>query len=253
MNQPMPHVTVTGLSDVGRVRDHNEDYIAWDEMRGLVLLADGMGGHNAGEVASELAVRRIREAMQDILTAEMIASNVINYSEALCDAIIYANDEINHVARESEQYSGMGTTIVAMLFVGERAILANVGDSRIYRYRDDTLEQLTVDHSLVQEMVDSGMLNEQEAQASISRNVITRALGISEQVEVDIVEESPRDGDTYLLCSDGLTDLVADERIRAALISSRGDMDMACAELVAQANEEGGRDNISIVLARYGT
>lgn len=248
MIQDGSKLAIYGVTDVGQIRDHNEDYIAWDPHLGLILLADGMGGHNAGEVASQLAVNCIRDALRDILAPNMIASNVINFNDALREAVIYANDEIIRMAGEHLECAGMGTTIVVTLFHGDRVIIANVGDSRIYQFRDDELQRLTTDHSLVQEMLDNGYISEEEAQLSASRNLITRALGIADTVEVDVTEETTRNGDTYLLCSDGLTDLVTDKEITQLLLLYQDDLQTAADELVALANEKGGKDNISVIL-----
>lgn len=241
-------LSISGVTDVGQIREHNEDFIAWDPHLGLVLLADGMGGHNAGEVASELAVNCIREALRDVLTPDMVASNVINLTDALREAIVYANDEIIRLASENIEYNGMGTTIVVQLYFGDRVIMANVGDSRIYRLHNGELAQTTTDHSLVQEMLDNGYISEEEAQLSASRNLITRALGIAETVEVDVVEESTENGDVYLLCSDGLTDLVTDDEILQLMMLYEDDQETTVKELVALANEKGGKDNISVIM-----
>lgn len=246
-------LVVYGITDVGQVREHNEDNIAWDIDMGLIMLADGMGGHNAGEVASELAVRSIHDALRDVLSPEMRASHTIKLSDAVREAITYANDEINREASENPAYSGMGTTIVLALFYDDRLISGHVGDSRTYRLRKNKLEQLTTDHSLVQEMVDNGYLSEEEAQLSSSRNLITRALGIAEQVDVDVTQHKVKSGDIYLLCSDGLTDLVSSEEIEMLLKQHNSDTDgcnieQAAQSLVALANDKGGKDNISVIL-----
>ncbi len=248
MIQEGSKLVIYGSTDVGQVRDHNEDFIAWEPQLGLVLLADGMGGHNAGEIASELAVNCIKEALQDVLQPDMLASNVINFADALREAVIYANDEIIRMANERLECAGMGTTIVVQLYHGNRVIMAGVGDSRIYRLRNNELTQITTDHSLIQEMLDNGFITEEEAQISASRNLITRALGIADTVEVDVIEEEVQNGDTYLLCSDGLTDLVVDSEILQILLLYKEDLQSACRELIAFANEKGGKDNISIVL-----
>lgn len=246
-------LTVYGITDVGQVRDHNEDRIDWEQDMGLVMLADGMGGHNAGEIASGIAVDSIKEALRDVLDPEMQVNHTIELTDAVREAIAYANDEINRQARENVAYSGMGTTIVLTLFHHDKVISAHVGDSRTYRLRDGDLMQLTTDHSLVQEMVDNGYLSQEEAQMSASRNLITRALGIADIVEVDVIEEDAEYGDLYLMCSDGLTDLVTDEEI-SNLLKDHGssteeyDMQGAAKALVALANDKGGKDNISVIL-----
>lgn len=241
-------LTVYGESDVGQIREHNEDYIGWDTHLGLVLLADGMGGHNAGEVASELAVNSIRDALQDVLVPDLVSSGAIDFNDAVREAIVYANDEIIRMASERLECAGMGTTIVVTLFHGDNVIIANVGDSRMYRLRDKEMTQLTTDHSLVQEMLDNGYISEEEAQLSASRNLITRALGIADQVEVDVVQDTVQNGDTYLLCSDGLTDLVTNDEILQLLLLYKDDLKTGCDELISLANEKGGKDNISVIL-----
>jgi len=241
-------LTIYGETDVGQLREHNEDFIGWDAHLGLILLADGMGGHNAGEVASELAVSSIRDALQDVLGPDIASSNMIDFNDAIREAIVYANDEIIRMANERLECAGMGTTIVVTLFHGDRVIIANVGDSRMYRLRDKALSQLTTDHSLVQEMLDNGYISEEEAQLSASRNLITRALGIADQVDVDVAQDTVQNGDTYLLCSDGLTDLVTDQEILQLLLLSNDDLKTGCTQLIALANEKGGKDNISVIL-----
>lgn len=244
---------IHGLSDVGLVRGHNEDKIAWDENLGLILLADGMGGHNAGEVASELAVNCIIDSLRGVLIPDI--EKVVDRYAAVDEAIQHANNEIVQVALERQECAGMGTTIVLSLFYDDSVIFGHVGDSRIYRYRDDRLSQVTTDHSLVQEMVDNGYLSEEEALTSASRNLITRALGIADTVEVDVIEDDCRINDLYLLCSDGLTDLVTDEEIAGIFKQhSYGDgysadtLESIAVSLVSSANERGGKDNISTVL-----
>lgn len=241
-------LTVYGETDVGQLREHNEDFIGWDVHLGLVLLADGMGGHNAGEVASELAVSSIRDALQDVLGPDMASSNMIDFNDAIREAIVYANEEIIRMANERLECAGMGTTIVVTLFHDDRVIIANVGDSRMYRLRDKEMTQLTTDHSLVQEMLDNGYISEEEAQLSASRNLITRALGIADQVEVDVAQDTLQNGDIYLLCSDGLTDLVTDDEILQLLLQSKDGLKTGCKRLISLANEKGGKDNISVIL-----
>lgn len=247
---------IHGLSDVGLVRGHNEDKISWDSNLGLVLLADGMGGHNAGEVASELAVNSITDALRNILVPAT-SDDVIDYAETVSGAIKYANNEIVRMASEQPECAGMGTTIVLALFHADSIILAHVGDSRIYCYRDEKLVQVTTDHSLVQEMLDNGFLTEEEAINSNSRNLITRALGIADTVEVDIIERKACHDDLYLLCSDGLTDLVSDDEISEIFAQHLQQTDVTAdaleaiaTSLVSAANGKGGKDNVSIVLVK---
>lgn len=243
-----PELDIYGLTDEGLVREHNEDYISWSSESGLVILADGMGGHNAGEVASELAVTSIREALNEVLSPEIKDSCGMDFKEVVHEAVVYANDEINQHAKEHPECSGMGTTIVMTLFHNDSVILASVGDSRIYRFRKGELKQVTIDHSLVQEMVDNGYMSEEEALNSNNRNLITRALGIAEDVKVDVTEHETEKNDIYLLCSDGLSDMIDDELIFSTLVKSRQDLKRAGEDLVKLAKEHGGHDNVSVIL-----
>lgn len=242
---------VYGLTDVGLNREHNEDSISWDIDLGLILLADGMGGHNAGEIASELAVTAIRDALLDVLTPDMLETRMIKCDEAVREAVIYANEEIHEQANKRIEYAGMGTTVVLTLFYDDKVTYAHVGDSRIYRFRNAELKQLTQDHSLVQEMIDSGYLSQEEAQVSTSRNLITRALGIAPDVEVDVVTDDLEQEDVYLLCSDGLSDLVGIEDITGVLLEHDRDMGKAAQVLVDLANQRGGTDNVSVILVAF--
>jgi len=241
-------LNINGISDVGRVREGNEDSIAWDARLGLIMLADGMGGHNAGEVASALAVETIKTALQDVLAPEIQAADIIDYHDAVREAVVFANQEIHEQAQMKTECAGMGTTVVMGLFRHDSVILAHVGDSRIYRFREGELTRMTSDHSLVQEMVDSGYLSQEEAQQSASKNLITRALGIAPDVEVDVNQIPVQRDDIFLMCSDGLSDLVNDQEISQVIGDAGMDMQMATQELVNLANERGGTDNISVIL-----
>ncbi|MFK5912777.1 MAG: Stp1/IreP family PP2C-type Ser/Thr phosphatase [Woeseiaceae bacterium] len=237
-----------GVTDEGLVRDHNEDSILCIEKSGLAILADGMGGHNAGEVASELAVKCVKEAIEEVLAPDVQKSCQMNYVDVVKDAVVFANDEINQHATEHPECSGMGTTLVMTLFQADSVILASVGDSRIYRFRKGELKQITKDHSLVQEMIDNGYMSEEEAFSSTNRNLITRALGIAVDVNVDVQQESVDKDDIYLLCSDGLSDMVTDDLIFSILVKSRNDLEQASKNLVKLANDYGGHDNVSVIL-----
>ncbi len=243
-----PKLDIYGLTDEGLVRDHNEDYISWNPESGLVILADGMGGHNAGEVASELAVKSVTEALEEVLSPDVIDACEMDFKEVVHDAVIFANDEINLHAKTHPECTGMGTTIVMTLFHNDKVILASVGDSRIYRFRKGELKQVTTDHSLVQEMIDNGYMSEEEAINSTNRNLITRALGIAEEVDVDVTEHSIEKKDIYLLCSDGLSDMITDDKIFSILVKSRQDLERATKDLVELAKEHGGHDNVSVIL-----
>ena len=241
-------LAVYGISDVGLSREHNEDSISWDIDLGLIMLADGMGGHNAGEVASDMAVNAIHDALLDVLTPDMLAANVIKCEDAVRESVVYANEEIHEQAHARIECAGMGTTVVLALFHDNNITYAHVGDSRIYRVRNGEIKQITADHSLVQEMVDNGYLSEEEAMLSTSRNLITRALGIAPEVEVDVTTEELDDEDIYILCSDGLSDMVGDADILRIVTEYRPNLEKAAEALVNQANQNGGSDNISVIL-----
>lgn len=243
-----PKLDIYGLTDEGLVRDHNEDYISYLPEFGLAILADGMGGHNAGEVASELAVSSITEALQEVLSPEIKDTCEMNFKEVVHESIIYANEEINSHARKYPECTGMGTTVVMTLFHNDTVILASVGDSRIYRFRKGELEQVTTDHSLVQEMIDNGYMSEEEALNSTNRNLITRALGIAEDVKVDVTQSDIEKDDLYLLCSDGLSDMITDEKIFSTLVKTHNDIKKTSEVLVSLAKENGGHDNVSVIL-----
>lgn len=229
---------------MGLSRDHNEDCIDWDD-HGLAVLADGMGGHNAGEVASKLAVDTIAE----VLALSIVNEKTVNDRLApVTAAVSEANRVIFEHASAHIQCSGMGTTVVMGLFVDGMCTLAHVGDSRIYRMRNSQLEQLTSDHSLLQEMINEGHMTREEADDVVNKNLITRALGIGPEVESDIQQQELQDGDIYLLCSDGLTDLVTSEEIATCINEFKTDIDHAAGALIDMANVNGGSDNISVIL-----
>ena len=247
-------IEMVGNIDVGVKRDHNEDAISLLPSHGLAVLADGMGGHNAGEVASELAVKTVekivRKKLDRIQHGEPHENALHNESLLLKQAVMEANREIYATAQKNPDCSGMGTTLIAALFYDAHLTSAHVGDSRMYRLRDDYLSPVTEDHSLVQEQVRRGLVTPIDAQSSRVRNVVTRALGIAPQVEPDIIENETRPGDIYLMCSDGLTDVVPDEAIRLTLLEHRKNAEQAVEELMNLAKDAGGPDNISIILIR---
>jgi PPM family protein phosphatase len=246
-----------GKTDVGRTRAHNEDSIAINEPLQLVALADGMGGYQAGEVASQIAIEVLtNEIAESKLTEKDIAridpeTGTSVAMRRLRSAIEKANNRICSVSREREELDGMGTTIVAACFYDGRVGIAHVGDSRCYRYREGTLEQLTRDHSLVQEQLEKGLISADEASASPQKNLITRALGIDALAQADTQEFRTRTGDVYLLCSDGLSDMVEQDVLQREL-ERTDNLETATKRLVDAANEAGGRDNISVILVRVG-
>ena len=242
-------------TDTGRVREHNEDAVFANPHLGFVVLADGMGGYNAGEVASSMATTRLASELESALAARAPHANDGPGGEAfagqcLRDAVADANAAIFQAAQDEAGYAGMGTTLVAALFFDDRVAVAHVGDSRLYRLRDGTLSLLTHDHSLLQEQIDSGLLSAEEARHSLNRNLVTRALGVDPLVEVDLAEYLVLPDDLYLLCSDGLNDMVPDEEIALALQTLSGHLELAATQLVEMANDQGGRDNVSVILVK---
>lgn len=233
------------MTDPGRVRAQNEDALAYSPEHGYAILADGMGGYNAGEVASGTAVA----VMVDILD-EKLAAGHESPRHLLADAVQSANAEVFRSALSRPEYQGMGTTLVAAMFKRGRLLVAHVGDSRLYRLRGGMLVRMTNDHSVVQEQLNAGMLDAQAAALSPDRHLLTRALGVEPQVSADIAEHPVQRDDLYLLCSDGLTDMLADPEIAALLVSQGQGLEAACRQLVQTANERGGHDNISVLLVR---
>ena len=249
-----PVIEMEGLTDTGQIRALNEDAIAWDARMGLAVVADGMGGHNAGEVASEMAVRQVRDRLQKALalsgTNKSASRDVESLAVVVADALRQTNRALYEAALARSDYAGMGSTVVVAVFVGRSVTIAHVGDSRAYRLRDNLIEQLTVDHSLVEELVQAGLMTREDARYSDQKNVITRALGVSSEVDVDVQRHWIRTGDVYLLCSDGLTNLVDDDEISTGIRGHGSRLKEAAKDLVRMANERGGHDNVSVVLVR---
>src|SRR5436309_14735596 len=247
---------VASLSHPGMVRTHNEDSVFVDGEAGLAVLADGMGGYSAGEVASGIAVNIISNGLLNELRSGRelskvdITSGLTHAALLLQQQIALANKGIYDAAQQRPECAGMGTTLVATVFVQNRVSIGHIGDSRCYRLRADKLDQLTHDHSLLQEQIDSGMMTPEQAKYSTNKNLVTRALGIEAVVPADISEYRVEAEDIYLLCSDGLTDMVDGEAVREVVASKRSDLAEAAAELIDVANQNGGRDNISVVLVR---
>jgi protein phosphatase len=240
-------------TDTGRVREHNEDTIGSDPSIGLYVLADGMGGYKAGEVASGLAIKTILSMVREAFDTQNIAgidrlSGLQRASIVLRDAILRANKIVHQTSRSQPNCDGMGTTVVAALFYQHKLIVAHVGDSRLYRVRGGTFQQVTVDHSLLQELVDRGFYSMEEAANSTNKNYVTRALGVESSVDVDVHEYPLAVGDRYLLCSDGLSDMLADTEIANHLMRHADSLINATHALIESANRAGGRDNISVIL-----
>jgi protein phosphatase len=227
---------------------------------GLFVVADGMGGHAAGEVASRLAVDTIKQWMAKYLggaDAAIVGQPLPSRSQEanfLASSIRLANRMIYDAAQGRHEYAGMGTTIVSVLALDDHVVLAHVGDSRIYRIRGGEIAQVSRDHSLIQQQIDRGIITREEAHESQYRHLITRALGLKESVEVDVEEHPVLVGDTFLLCSDGLSDLVDDAEMLTAVSEQSDDLERACQILIDLANRKGGDDNVTVLLvqARLG-
>jgi protein phosphatase len=246
---------MAGLTHVGRRRPHNEDQLATDPGLGLAVLADGMGGYRAGEVASAMAVetvvQEVRKGLGKQRPEEMDqASGYTRGSLLVRDAFVSANASVYEAAQTRSGCRGMGTTLISLLFYDNLVSVAHVGDSRLYRLRGHEFEQLTVDHSLMQELVDRGFYSLEEARDSVQRNLVTRAVGVDASVQTDLLEQPVLPGDLFLLCSDGLSDVVDDIQIHLILCQYGSKLAEAAARLVDKANANGGIDNISVVLVR---
>jgi len=246
-----------GMTDVGLQRDHNEDSYAVLNEYGLYIVADGMGGHRAGDVASRIATDSISDffrstANDDATWPIAFDANLTEDENRLLSGILIANRRIFERSIRSRECAGMGTTVVGAVFSKRRNRLyvGHVGDSRAYRVRAGTIQQLTRDHSLINDYLMAMPEMTEEQRAELPKNVITRALGMHDNVNVDLMSDEPRIGDVYLLCSDGLSGMITDEQIRDAITSSRDTIEM-CRRLIAQANEHGGDDNITVLVVRF--
>lgn len=245
-------ITTALRSDKGRVREHNEDSVAEAPELGLVVLADGMGGHNAGEVASALAVNVILDSVRAgwEYRNEMKVGQAAPEVELLRKSVELAHNAIREKADSDPQYQGMGTTVVACLMHDDRAIVAHVGDSRLYRLRSNRLEQVTQDHSLIEDLIAKGFYSRDEARQNVRRNILTRALGSGDSIVVDMMNEPVAVGDIYLLCSDGLTEMVSDDEIGLTLHKFSDSLEQVADRLITLANKNGGKDNVSVALIR---
>ncbi|HXA48089.1 MAG TPA: Stp1/IreP family PP2C-type Ser/Thr phosphatase [Burkholderiaceae bacterium] len=242
---------IAAKTDTGLVRSHNEDSIAHNHEYGLVILADGMGGYNAGEVASAIATSTMKETVEGQLQTRgwSTRSNLSKYlQQLLVGSVERANSAILEAARAEPQFSGMGTTVVAAVFHQNKLTVAHVGDSRVYRLRRGELSLITRDHSLLQEQIDAGMIDAEAARFSSSRNLITRAVGVDRIVDVEIHDHLTQIDDVYLICSDGLSDMLSMKEILEIMSSTASNLELACDALVARANKNGGRDNTSVIL-----
>ncbi len=236
-------------TDTGRVRTNNEDAVALDTKCGVAVLADGMGGYAAGEVASGMACDFIQAELGRWLLEAAGNATDGDVKRAMDICVDNANRAIFSAANSNPTYAGMGTTLVLAVFRSGRLLLGHIGDSRAYRLREGGLQQITKDHSLLQEQIDAGILTPEEAQYAAHKNLVTRALGVEDLVLMETHLHDVQSGDIYLMCSDGLSDMLADARI-AEIMSAHTSLPVMGAALVAAANDAGGRDNIAVVLAR---
>ena len=249
-------VRFAGATDVGRKRDHNEDAVYLPDETRLAIVADGMGGHAAGDVASKLAVATLLDHFlatdhaQPMTWPYKIEHGIVGDIDRMVTGIMLANARIYEKAQNDESCKGMGTTVCALYFLDDTAIIGHVGDSRVYRFRNGELTQLTEDHSLINDYVKMKRMTAEEAEQSPIKNVVVRALGMKESVKVDIITESPRVGDCYLICTDGLSGMLPDDQIEHMVRGASTDIDGAIEKLISGANEEGGIDNITVVLAQ---
>ena len=248
---------VVGQTDVGRRRKLNEDSILMDNESNLYAVCDGMGGHNAGEVASQMAIEALASFIQkshrekEITWPFGLDVNLSYDGNRLKTAIRFANRKVLEATREKTEYEGMATTVAAVLVDGSSANLGHVGDSRVYLVRGGTIEQLTSDHSWVNEQIQSGVISADQARSHPLRNVVTRALGGKPDLQVDMQVHKIEPGDILLLCSDGLTTMIPDDDIARIVTEAGGEVEKAARALVAAANARGGEDNITVLLLRF--
>jgi serine/threonine protein phosphatase PrpC len=246
---------VAGLSDIGLQRKHNEDALDYDASAGIMVLADGMGGHLAGEVASEIAVLSILAELKYTLKKKLRLFNVKDTqpknfaAEKIKLAVENTNALIYNISQTQPRFTGMGTTLLLSVFTNNQVFVGHIGDSRMYRFRAQSLHQLTEDHSIVQAQINAGWMTLEEAKLSASKNLVTRALGLGEEVELTLNSFEVEAGDIYLLCSDGLTDVVNDTAI-AEIISQPESTKSLAESLIHLANAKGGRDNVSVILVK---
>lgn len=238
-------------TDTGRARTNNEDSVALDESSALAVLADGMGGYNAGEVASGMATSFIRSELGRWLHQAATNATDSDVRRAMDICVDNANRAIFNAANSNPQYAGMGTTLVVAVFRENRLLVGHVGDSRCYRLRGGRLQQITRDHSLLQEQIDAGLITPEQAAYSANKNLVTRAVGVEDTVLLETHLHEAQVGDIYLMCSDGLSDMLDDSTI-AQLLQMYESLEDAGAALIEAANEAGGKDNIAVILARVG-
>ena len=240
---------MVSATDVGKVRQHNEDSVAADPDIGLATLADGMGGYSAGEVASGIVVAMIPAEMRKLHAQAPIEqlpdSEIEKYADEQARKV---NAAIYNAAQKDTRYAGMGTTLVFGCWHANKVTVAHLGDSRMYRIRGELIEPITKDHSWIQEQIDKGLMTYAQARASKKKNLVTRACGIDPQVIPEVHTHVVQQDDIYVLCSDGLYDMVPDDEIHLTVTSLKSNLELAAQQLVQQANDNGGRDNISVIL-----
>jgi PPM family protein phosphatase len=252
------NTTFKAISDVGKKRTANEDSYYADGDLKLFVVADGMGGHAAGEVASKIAVDSIQDFIKNTSTDKDITwpyefDETLSMSgNRLKTAIQGAHAKVLETTSQKKEFQGMATTVVSIMVEDGKAQVAHVGDSRAYLVREGRLIQLTSDHSWVNEQLRTGAITSQQARNHPYRNIVTRALGGPNPVDVDVIEETVQEGDIILLCSDGLNTMIPDEEILEIIVRNNGDIEKACQELISTANENGGEDNVTAVLVKFG-
>lgn len=244
----MPYEFSSAL-DAGRARSNNEDSVALDETCALAVLADGMGGYNAGEVASSMATSFIRTELGRWLREAGLPATDAEVRRAMDICVDNANRAIFNAANSNPQYAGMGTTLVVAVFRDTQLLVGHVGDSRAYRLRGGRLQQITRDHSLLQEQIDAGLITPEQAAFSANKNLVTRAVGVEDTVLLETHVHEVQPGDLYLMCSDGLSDMLADATIAHILLADVT-LEQSCQALVDAANDAGGKDNISVILVK---
>jgi serine/threonine protein phosphatase PrpC len=235
-------------TDPGLARENNEDSVTFDEPTRLGILADGMGGYNAGEIASGMATTFIKSELGRWLSQAGRHANGREVRRAMEICVDNANRSIFNAANSNPQYSGMGTTLVLGVFQDFRLMLGHIGDSRCYRLRGPEFTQITKDHSLLQEQMDAGLITPEQAATSTNKNLVTRALGVEDAVLLEVNEHKVEPGDIFLMCSDGLSDMLDDDAI-AQILAGEGSLEQKSVQLIEAANANGGRDNISVLLA----
>jgi protein phosphatase len=248
---PQPNLSIEFFcaTDTGRARSNNEDSVSVDELNALAVLADGMGGYNAGEIASGMATSFIQSELGRWLMEVGNSATDPEVRRAMDICVDNANRAIFNAANANPQYAGMGTTLVVSVFRGTRVLVGHVGDSRAYRLRGGRLMQMTRDHSLLQEQIDAGLITPEQASFSANKNLVTRAVGVEDTVLLEIHQHEVHPGDLYLMCSDGLSDMLDDESL-SQLLQGYDSLDEAGNALIAAANDAGGKDNIAVVLVR---